>query len=128
MSSTTKDARWQLALDMIQNTSIENLSDLPYPIQEHVLKSAQSVLEQLKPSEIEALAHRFGNPPPETDNDLKKLIRSAIGYDLVPLSIRNHPEIRAEFRTAEDADGLVERIHDAIMGLPNYSMTGVSRT
>ena len=63
----------------------------------------------------------------ETDH-LRDTIRTAIGYDLVPLSIRDHQEIRAEFRTAEDADGLVERIHDAIMGLPNYSMTGVSRT
>lgn len=49
----------------------------------------------------------------ETDH-LRDTIRTAIGYDLVPLSIRNHPEIRAEFRTAEDADGLVDRIELAL--------------
>lgn len=123
-----KDARWQLAHDMLQNTSFaENLAGLPYQIQEAVLKIAQSVLEQLNRGEIDALAARFNDPPRETDNDLKKVIRSAIGYAPVPLSIRDHPEIRFEFRTAEDADGLVERIHDALTALPDYSMSGPSK-
>lgn len=47
-------------------------------------------------------------------DDLERIIRAAIGYEPVPLSIRNHPEITAEFRTAADADGLVERISTAI--------------
>lgn len=47
-------------------------------------------------------------------DSLEDVIRRAIGYDLVPLSIRNHPEITREFRTAEDADGLVERISAAL--------------
>lgn len=37
-------------------------------------------------------------------------LRAAIGYAPVPLSIRDHPEITSEYRTAKDADGLVERI------------------
>lgn len=49
----------------------------------------------------------------ETDH-LRDTIRTAIGYELVPLSIRDHPEITKEFRTAEDADGLVDRIELAI--------------
>lgn len=49
----------------------------------------------------------------ETDH-LRDTIRTAIGYDPVPMSIRDHPEIRAEFRTAEDADGLVDRIEMAL--------------
>lgn len=49
----------------------------------------------------------------ETDH-LRDTIRTAIGYELVPLSIRDHPEIRKEFRTAEDADGLVDRIEEAL--------------
>ena len=49
----------------------------------------------------------------ETDH-LRDTIRTAIGYELVPLSIRDHPEITKEFRTAEDADGLVDRIEAAL--------------
>lgn len=45
---------------------------------------------------------------------LRNTIREAIGYGLVPLSIRDHPEITKEFRTAEDADGLVDRIEAAL--------------
>ena len=123
-----KDARWQLATDMLQHTSFAGeINSLPYPITEGMFRIAQSVLEQLKPGEVEVLARRWNDAPRATDNDLKRLIRSAIGYDLVPLSIRDHPEIRAEFRTADDADGLVERIHDAIMALDDHSMTGVSK-
>lgn len=47
-------------------------------------------------------------------NPLRETIRTAIGYELVPLSIRDHPEITREFRTAEDADGLVDRIEEAL--------------
>ena len=49
----------------------------------------------------------------ETD-PLRDTIRTAIGYEPVPLSIRDHPEITKEFRTAEDADGLVDRIELAL--------------
>lgn len=66
MSSPTKDARWQLATDMLQHTQYaENLALLPYPIQEHILKSAQSILETLTTPEVNALAQRFGTPSPE---------------------------------------------------------------
>lgn len=47
--------------------------------------------------------------------DLEALLIEAIGSDPVPLSIRDHPEIRAEFRTVEDRDGLVERISNALL-------------
>lgn len=46
---------------------------------------------------------------------LRAKVRAAIGYEPVPLSIRDHPEIRSEFRTAEDADGLVDRITAALL-------------
>jgi hypothetical protein len=49
----------------------------------------------------------------ETDH-LRDTIRTAIGHGMVPLSIRDHPEIKMEFRTTEDADGLVDRIEDAL--------------
>lgn len=42
--------------------------------------------------------------------DDRKALEVAIGYEPVPLSIRDHPEIRFEYRTAADRDGLVERI------------------
>lgn len=67
-----KDARWQLAHDMLQHTQFEeNLSGLPYPIQEGILNIAQSVLEQLDRDEIRSLAERFRDDPPEEDNDRK---------------------------------------------------------
>lgn len=47
--------------------------------------------------------------------NLESLLIEAIGSDPVPLSIRDHPEIRAEFRTLEDRDGLVERISNALL-------------
>lgn len=59
--------------------------------------------------------------------DLKTIIRNAIGYEPVPLSIRDHPEITSEFRTAADADGLVERISKAVeehYGLGDKRLTG----
>ena len=46
---------------------------------------------------------------------LRSKISAAIGYDPVPLSIRDHPEIRSEYRTAEDRDGLVDRITAALL-------------
>lgn len=49
------------------------------------------------------------------EQELRELIKNAIGYDPVPLSIRDHPEIRSEFRTAEDRDGLVDRITAALL-------------
>lgn len=45
---------------------------------------------------------------------LEEIIKVAIGYDPVPLSIRDHPEITFEYRTITDRDGLVERISAAI--------------
>lgn len=50
-----------------------------------------------------------------TEDELREKIKTAIGYDLVPLSIRNHPEITREFRTVEDRDGLVDRITAALL-------------
>jgi len=48
-------------------------------------------------------------------SELERVIRLAIGYAPVPLSIREHPEITAEYRTSADADGLVERISEALV-------------
>lgn len=45
---------------------------------------------------------------------LEQVISNAIGYDPVPLSIRDHPEITFEYRTVTDRDGLVDRISKAI--------------
>lgn len=53
------------------------------------------------------LMARLADKPAE---DEREGLEQAIGYELVPLSIRNHPEIRFEFRTTEDRDGLVDRI------------------
>jgi len=47
-------------------------------------------------------------------SDLKQVISNAIGYEPVPLSIRDRPEIRLEHRTAADRDGLVDRISAAL--------------
>lgn len=49
------------------------------------------------------------------DRTLEQIISDAIGYDLVPLSIRDHPEITREYRSAKDRDGLVERISAALI-------------
>lgn len=49
----------------------------------------------------------------------EKALRAAIGYAPVRLSIRDYPEITWEHRTAEDADGLVERILEAGFTLAN---------
>lgn len=48
--------------------------------------------------------------PIKPAEDERATLEQAIGYELVPLSIRNHPEIRYEYRTADDRDGLVDRI------------------
>lgn len=56
---------------------------------------------------------------------LRATIRNAIGYELVPLSIRDHPEITKEFRTAADADGLVDRIEAAIRAAGYVSMAPI---
>ncbi|UAJ16164.1 hypothetical protein SEA_TINYMINY_73 [Microbacterium phage TinyMiny] len=48
---------------------------------------------------------------------LYQKIKDAIGYELVPLSIRDHPEIKFEYRTTEDRDGLIERIMAALLPL-----------
>lgn len=45
---------------------------------------------------------------------LQRAIRYAIGYAPIRVSITDHPEIRETFRTAEDADGLVERISEKL--------------
>lgn len=49
------------------------------------------------------------------EKELRDLIRVAIGYDPVPLSIRDHPEITFEYRTAKDRDGLIDRISAALL-------------
>lgn len=54
-------------------------------------------------------------PATLTEDQLRLKIRHAIGYAPVALSIRDHPEIRSEYRTAEDADGLVDRISAALL-------------
>ncbi|MDL5351167.1 hypothetical protein [Microbacterium sp. zg-YB36] len=51
----------------------------------------------------------WARPAAPTDADREGLI-VAIGYDPVPLSIRDHPEITFEYRTITDRDGLIERI------------------
>ena len=53
------------------------------------------------------LMDRLAAKPAE---DERETLEQAIGYELVSLSIRNHPEIRYGYRTAEDRDGLVDRI------------------
>lgn len=50
-----------------------------------------------------------------SEEELRETIKIAIGYEPVPLSIRDHPEIRSEYRTAEDRDGLVDRITAALL-------------
>lgn len=49
-----------------------------------------------------------------TEDELREKIKVAIGYAPVPLSIRDHPEIRSEYRTVEDRDGLIDRISVAL--------------
>lgn len=56
---------------------------------------------------------------PPTREEVEKAIMAGIGYGLVPLSIRDHPEITLEYRTIKDRDGLVERITPKIMELLN---------
>lgn len=50
-----------------------------------------------------------------TEQELRQKISNAIGYAPVPLSIRDHPEITFEHRTAADRDHLVDRISAALM-------------
>lgn len=47
--------------------------------------------------------------------ELERIIRGAIGYNRVPLSVTDHPEIRFGFRTAADADGITERVTSALI-------------
>jgi alkylhydroperoxidase/carboxymuconolactone decarboxylase family protein YurZ len=53
-------------------------------------------------------------PPGVTDEEIAHAITVAIGYGPVPLSIRDHPEITAEYRTAADRDRLVRDISAAV--------------
>ncbi len=64
MSSPAKDARWQLAADMLQNTSFDSLNDLPYPVTEAFQRIAQSVLECLPPGEIDKLSKIWNDQAP----------------------------------------------------------------
>lgn len=57
----------------------------------------------------------FPSQPVYDEEKIVALVRGAIGYAPAPLSIRDHPEIRFEHRTAADADGLVERITAALV-------------
>lgn len=66
----------------------------------------------------EALSVIDTTPRLKIPEDEYKALKDAIGYDLVPLSIRNHPEIRFEYRTTADRDGLIERILAAGFRLP----------
>jgi len=50
-----------------------------------------------------------------TEQELRQKISNAIGYSPVPLSIRDHPEITFEHRTAADRDQLVDRISAALL-------------
>lgn len=70
------------------------------------------------PSDSRKPASYFPSPAPRLRiwkrlNEQEEALKIAIGYDPVKLSIRDHPEIRYEYRTAEDRDGLVERILSA---------------
>ncbi|MGW9268350.1 hypothetical protein [Microbacterium sp. NPDC055599] len=59
------------------------------------------------------MTHPSDNTPTATDDE-REALKNAIGYDPVPLSIRDHPEIRFEYRTTADRDGLIERILAAV--------------
>ena len=56
-------------------------------------------------------AHEVGQP---TEVQIKSAVTRAIGYDLVPVSIDGHPEIRYTYRTVEDRDRLVRDITAAV--------------
>ena len=63
MSSHRKDARWQLAYDMLADTPVAGeLASLPYAVSEKVLGAAQAVLAHLDDPALDArLAERFGS-------------------------------------------------------------------
>jgi hypothetical protein len=56
MSSYAKDARWKLANDLLKDTSLDTVNDLPYQVNEYLMRAAQSVLEVLPQDEIAQLA------------------------------------------------------------------------
>lgn len=61
----------------------------------------------------EAIRGLFAMIP--TEQELRQKISNTIGYEPVPLSIRDHPEITFEHRTAADRDQLVDRISAALL-------------
>lgn len=71
--------------------------------------------DEHRPADAEPPA-TSGSFAPLAEAELRDAIREAIGYHPVPLSIRDHPEIRSEYRTSEDRDGLVDRISAALLG------------
>lgn len=71
--------------------------------------------------EIIAFLDNSKSPERLSEAVLREKIKVAIGYDPVPLSIRDHPEITFEYRTITDRDGLVDRISAAL--LPSLKST-----
>lgn len=52
-----------------------------------------------------------------TMQELQDIIKAAIGYDQVPVSIDGYPEIHWTFRTLKDRDDLVKKISHAVFPL-----------
>lgn len=59
MSSDLKDARWQLTTQLTEELGIGEFMELPYPIRDRLLYSAQQFLEQAPRSTIAELAKKW---------------------------------------------------------------------
>lgn len=112
MSSTTKDARWQLATDMLQRTKYAaNLALLPYPLQEHILGSAQSVLETLTATEVAELAKRWQSDAPER----VKMPRERVTHSrLVSLQANNRTYPTVYIIDPKEMDEILELARDGL--------------
>src|SRR6478609_3623781 len=74
MSSYRKDARWQLALQMIENTPLNQLSDLPYALGQQVLDAAEALLQHFDSPQLDReLAKLFATPEGSKDDTLARL-------------------------------------------------------